>query len=36
MNLAMLRGLMHGAGLPEDDARLDPQPGACCVAISAS
>jgi predicted ArsR family transcriptional regulator len=36
MNLAMLRGLMHGAGLPEDDARLDPQPGACCVAISAT
>ena len=34
MNLAMIRGLLAGAALPEDDARLDPQPGTCCVAIA--
>jgi predicted ArsR family transcriptional regulator len=34
MNLALLRGLMAGAGLPEQDARLDQQPGMCCVAIA--
>lgn len=33
MNLELLRGLMAGAGLPEADARLDSQPGLCCVAI---
>jgi predicted ArsR family transcriptional regulator len=33
MNLALLRGIMAGAGLPEEDARLDQQPGLCCVAI---
>lgn len=33
MNLALLQGLMAGAGLPPDDARLDVQPGMCCVAI---
>jgi predicted ArsR family transcriptional regulator len=33
MNLALLRGLMSGAGLPEGEARLDSQPGLCCVAI---
>jgi predicted ArsR family transcriptional regulator len=33
MNLALLRGLMSGAGLPEAEARLDSQPGMCCVAI---
>ncbi|HET6746016.1 MAG TPA: helix-turn-helix domain-containing protein [Candidatus Limnocylindria bacterium] len=33
MNLAMLRGILAGAGLPEGAARLDPQPGTCCVAI---
>lgn len=33
MNHAMLRGLMVGAGLAPDAARLDPQPGMCCVAI---
>ena len=33
MNLAMLQGLMAGAGLPPEDARLDMQPGMCCVAI---
>jgi predicted ArsR family transcriptional regulator len=36
MNLAMLRGVLDGAGLPEDEARLDPQPGTCCVAFTAS
>jgi predicted ArsR family transcriptional regulator len=36
MNLALLRGLMAGAGLPEEEARLDQQPGLCCVAIGAS
>ncbi|HEY7527047.1 MAG TPA: helix-turn-helix domain-containing protein [Candidatus Limnocylindria bacterium] len=34
MNLAMLRGVLDGARLPEDGARLDPQPGTCCVAFS--
>lgn len=34
MNLSLLRGLMAGAGLPEEDARLDQQPGLCCVAIA--
>ena len=34
MNLAMLRGILAGAGLPEGAARLDPQSGTCCVAIS--
>jgi predicted ArsR family transcriptional regulator len=33
MNLAMLRGVLAGAGLPESEARLDPQPGLCCVAM---
>jgi predicted ArsR family transcriptional regulator len=36
MNLAMLRGVLDGAGLPEADARLDPQPGTCCVTIAGS
>lgn len=36
MNLAMLRGVLHGAGLPESDARLDQQPGFCCVRLAAS
>jgi predicted ArsR family transcriptional regulator len=35
MNRAMLRGLLDGAGLEDVDARLDPQPGTCCVVISA-
>ena len=35
MNLAMLRGLLDGAGLPELEARLDPQPGTCCVSFDA-
>jgi predicted ArsR family transcriptional regulator len=34
MNLALLQGLLAGAGLAETHtARLDPQPGECCVAI---
>ena len=33
MNLAMLQGLMAGAGLPPENARLDVQPGMCCVAV---
>jgi predicted ArsR family transcriptional regulator len=33
MNLALLQGLMAGAGLPAEAARLDVQPGMCCVAI---
>jgi predicted ArsR family transcriptional regulator len=33
MNLALLRGVLAGAGLPEAEARLDPQPGLCCVAL---
>jgi predicted ArsR family transcriptional regulator len=34
MNLARLRGMMAGAGLPEGQARLDQQPGLCCVVIA--
>jgi predicted ArsR family transcriptional regulator len=34
MNLAMLRGVLAGSGLPESAARLDPEPGTCCVAIT--
>jgi predicted ArsR family transcriptional regulator len=33
MNRSMLRGVLDGAGLPDVEARLDPQPGTCCVAI---
>jgi predicted ArsR family transcriptional regulator len=36
MNLALLRGLLDGANLPPEAARLDQQPGLCCVAIAAS
>jgi predicted ArsR family transcriptional regulator len=35
MNLAMLRGVLSGAGLAESAARSDLQPGMCCVAIGA-
>lgn len=35
MNLQLLRGLMEGGGLPDDQARLVPEPGLCCVAIAA-
>jgi predicted ArsR family transcriptional regulator len=34
MNLALSRGILDGLGDPELSARLDPQPGQCCVAIS--
>lgn len=34
MNLALLQGLLDGAELPASAARLDWQPGLCCVAIS--
>lgn len=34
MNLALLRGMLEGAGLPAGAARLDFQPGLCCVAIA--
>jgi predicted ArsR family transcriptional regulator len=34
MNLALVRGILAGAGLPEGAARLDFQPGLCCVAIA--
>jgi predicted ArsR family transcriptional regulator len=33
MNLALLRGLLAGAGMRAHSARLDPTPGLCCVAI---
>jgi predicted ArsR family transcriptional regulator len=33
MNLALLRGMLDGAQLPSGAARLDVQPGLCCVAI---
>ncbi|HET7520859.1 MAG TPA: transcriptional regulator [Candidatus Limnocylindria bacterium] len=33
MNLQLLRGALDAAGLPEELARLDPQPGTCCVKI---
>ena len=33
MNLALVRGMLAGAHLPEEAARLDFQPGLCCVAI---
>lgn len=34
MNLALLRGMLAGAKLPPEVARLDQQPGMCCVAIA--
>lgn len=33
MNLALVQGMLDGARLPADSARLDWQPGLCCVAI---
>jgi predicted ArsR family transcriptional regulator len=33
MNLALVEGMLGGANLPTDAARLDWQPGLCCVAI---
>lgn len=34
MNLALLQGMLSGARLPDELARLDQRPGMCCVAIS--
>ncbi len=34
MNLALLRGMLAGANLPAERARLDQRPGMCCVAIT--
>lgn len=34
MNLALVQGLLSGARLPAEAARLDWQPGLCCVAIT--
>ena len=34
MNLALASGILDGFGDPALNARLDPQPGHCCVAIS--
>ena len=36
MNLALVEGLLEGAGAPELSARLDPRPGECCVVLAAS
>jgi hypothetical protein len=33
MNLALLDGLINGLGDRHVAARMDPQPGQCCVAI---
>ncbi len=35
MNLALAGGILDGLGDDRLSARLDPQPGGCCVAISA-
>ncbi len=34
MNLALVQGMLDGANLPPSAARLDSQPGLCCVALS--
>lgn len=36
MNLALVRGMLAGAGLPESDAELDPLPEGCCVRLTVS
>jgi len=36
MNLAMVEGLLEGAGASGLTARLDPQPGDCCVVVGGS
>jgi len=36
MNLALLEGLLEGAGVTGATARLDPQPDECCVVIECS
>ena len=33
MNVAMVEGLVDGIAAPELDARFDPRPGQCCVAV---
>jgi len=33
MNLALLEGLLEGAAVTSLEARLDPRPGECCVAL---
>jgi len=33
MNLALLEGMLAGLAVPDARARLDPQPGMCCVCI---
>jgi predicted ArsR family transcriptional regulator len=33
LNLGLVRGMLAGCGRPEGDARLDPGPAGCCVAI---
>jgi predicted ArsR family transcriptional regulator len=34
MNLALVEGLLAGAGLGEEyEARMDPRPGDCCVIL---
>ncbi len=35
MNLALAQGLVAGLGADSIDVRLDPTPGACCVAFAA-
>jgi predicted ArsR family transcriptional regulator len=34
MNLALIRGMLAGGGMPETRAELDPSPGGCCVRIA--
>jgi len=36
LNLALVEGVLDGAGLPAGCARLDPRPEGCCVAIRLS
>jgi predicted ArsR family transcriptional regulator len=36
MNLALVEGLLEAAGASEMAARLDPQPGGCCVIVAES
>jgi predicted ArsR family transcriptional regulator len=33
LNLALVRGVLTGLGIDDMASRLDPQPGACCVAL---
>jgi len=36
MNLALVEGVLASLGIPESDARLEPDPGRCCVKVTAS